>query len=107
MNQEPIERRESVPLTAGDVRVVDRLTDPTSLERYALDLLSHGETTTVTSKASLLRAAFRIGIDPISDKAGELGYQQLAESMTADETAEDATITRTRRQPRHVDGGDE
>lgn len=95
MTAEPTERRETLALAAGDARLVDRLMDPRSLERWALDSLADIESG--ASKSTVLRAAFRVGTDRIAEMAMDEGYRQLAEQSTADEAAEDRAITTSRR----------
>jgi hypothetical protein len=96
-------RRETLTLPAQDARLVDRLMDSASLERWALRQLA-GEVG--DSKASILRAAFHIGIDRIAELALDEGYRQLAESATEDERDEDRRITSSRRR-RAAERGDE
>lgn len=87
-------RRETLTLPAQDARLVDRLMDTTSLERWALRQLA-GEVG--DSKAAILRAAFHVGLDRIVEHALDEGYRQLAASTSEEELAEDRDITRSRR----------
>lgn len=96
-------RRETLTLPAQDARLVDRLMDPASLERWALTQLAGN---VGDSKAALLRAAFHVGLDRIAELALDEGYRQLAESTTEDERGEDRRITASRRR-RAADRGDE
>ncbi|NHD19540.1 MULTISPECIES: hypothetical protein [Actinopolyspora] len=82
---------------AADARLVDRLMDPTSLERWALESVSDIEPE--ASKSTVRRAAFRIGTDRITEIAMDEGHRQLAEQTTAEEAASDRAITMSRRRP--------
>lgn len=96
-------RRETLTLPAQDARLVDRLMDPASLERWALSQLAGdvGE-----SKAAVLRSAFHVGIDRIVELALDEGYRQLAATTSEEEHAEDRLITASRRR-RAAERGDE
>lgn len=95
MSAEPTARRETLALAEVDARLVDRLMDPASLERWALNALTELEAS--ASKATVLRAAFRVGTDRIAELAMDEGYRQLAEQATADEAAEQRAIIGSRR----------
>jgi len=82
-------------LTDPDARFVDRLMDPTSLERWALE--NFVEVPAGASKSVVLRAAFRVGTDRILELAMDEGYRQLAEESTAAEVADDRAIVASRR----------
>ncbi|SFE23251.1 hypothetical protein SAMN04487819_109260 [Actinopolyspora alba] len=92
---EPTERRETLALATADARLVDRLMDPTSLERWALESVTGIEPD--ASKSTVPRAAFRIGTDRITEIAMDEGYRQLAEQSTTEESADDRAITMSRR----------
>lgn len=96
-------RRETLTLPAQDARLVDRLMDATSLERWALHQLA-GDVG--DSKAAILRAAFHVGVDRIVELALDEGYRQLAETTTEAEHADDRRITASRRR-RAAARGDE
>lgn len=95
MNAEPTDRRETLALAAPDARLVDRLMDPASLERWALHELT--ELAPDASKSAVLRAAFRVGTDRITELAMDEGYRQLAEHTTQDEADEQRAIVASRR----------
>lgn len=95
MTAEPTERRETLALAAPDARLVDRLMDPASLERWALHELT--ELAPDASKSSMLRAAFRVGTDRVAELAMDEGYRQLAEQTTEAEVAEQRAIVASRR----------
>lgn len=95
MSAEPTERRETLALATADARLVDRLMDPTSLERWALESVTDIEPD--ASKATVLRTAFRVGTDRITEVAMDEGYRQLAEQTTDEEAADDRAITTSRR----------
>ena len=90
MTAEPTERRETLALAAPDARLVDRLMDPASLERWALHELT--ELAPDASKSSVLRAAFRVGTDRVAELAMDEGYRQLAEQTTEAEVAEQRPV---------------
>ncbi|WP_114452219.1 hypothetical protein [Halopolyspora algeriensis] len=96
-------RRESLPLTESDATIVDKLMNPHSLERWALNQLAENVGTT---KAAVLRTAFHIGLDRIVETAQDEGYRRLAESMTEEERAERRATTYSRRRAR-AQRGDE
>ena len=95
MNAEPTARRETLALADGDARLVDRLMDQDSLERWALHTLADLEPS--ASKSAVLRAAFRVGTDRITELAADEGYRRLAEDATADEVTEERAIITSRR----------
>lgn len=102
MSAEPTARRETLALADTDARLVDRLMSPTSLERWALETLT--EVPSDASKATVLRAAFRIGTDRITEVAMDEGYRQLAEETTEDEVAEQRAIVASRRRRAAAEG---
>lgn len=102
MSAEPTARRETLALADPDARLVDKLMDPTSLERWALQTLTEVESS--ASKSVVLRAAFRVGTDRITETAMDEGYRQLAEQATADDAADDRTIVASRRARAIADG---
>ncbi len=69
--------------------------DPTSLERWALELLT--DVSRASSKATVLRAAFHVGADRITELAMDEGYRQLAEQTTEEEAAEECAIIASHR----------
>jgi hypothetical protein len=79
-------RRETLALPTRDATFVDKLMDPDSLERWALENLA--DVAPRSSKATVLRAAFHVGTDRITDLAMDEGYRQLAEQTTEEEVAE-------------------
>lgn len=87
-------RRETLTLPEQDARLVDRLMDPASLERWALGQLA-GDVG--DSKAAILCAAFHVGIDRIMERALDEGYRQIAAEATDEEHTEDRRITASRR----------
>ena len=95
MNAEPTSPRETLALPATDARLVDKLMDPSSLERWALSTLTEIEPG--ASKSSVLRAAFHVGLDRITDLAMDEGYRQLAAQTTESEAAEERAIVTSRR----------
>ena len=95
MGTEPTARRETFALAEPDARLVDQLMDPASLQRWALETLT--EVKSSASKSSVLRAAFRVGTDRITELAMDEGYRQLAEQTTEDEAAEQRAIVASRR----------
>ncbi len=95
MSAEPTERRETLTLAAPDARLVDRLMDPTSLERWALESLT--ELGSGPTKSIVLRAAFRVGTDRIVELAMDEGYRQLAEQTTEGDEADERAIVASRR----------
>lgn len=95
MGSEPTARRETLALPATDARLVDKLMDPASLERWALDSLTGVEPG--SSKSTVLRAAFHVGVDRITEAAMDEGYRRLAEQTTAEEAAEERSIIASRR----------
>lgn len=97
MSAEPTERRETLALAAPDARLVDRLVDPDSLERWALNTLTELEAS--ASKSSVLRAAFRVGTDRITEQAMDESYRQLAEQTTEDRSLGYFTTSREQWQP--------
>lgn len=88
-------RRETLALAAPDARLVDRLIDPASLERWALHELT--ELAPDASKSAVLRPTFRVGTDRITELAMDEGYRQLAEQTTEDEAADQRAIIASRR----------
>lgn len=102
MSAEPTARRETLALAGSDVRLVDRLMDPTSLERWALEALS--DVAASASKSAVLRAGFRVRTDHIAEAAMDEGYRQLAQRTTADEAADERTIIASRRARAIADG---
>jgi hypothetical protein len=88
-------RRETLALPAPDATLVDKLMDPSSLERWALENLD--DVAPDSSKATVLRAAFHVGTDRITELAMDEGYRQLAEQTTAEEAAEERAIIASRR----------
>jgi urease accessory protein UreF len=103
MTTDAASRRETLTLPAQEARMVDRLMDAESLERWALEQLAGG---VGTAKAAVLRAAFHVGIDRIQELAMDEGYRRLAESTTEQEAAEDRAITRSRRRRQRREGDD-
>jgi phosphoribosyl-dephospho-CoA transferase len=88
-------RRETLALPAPDATLVDKLMDPASLERWALETLA--DVQPGASKATVLRAAFHIGADRITELAMDEGYRRLAEQTTEEEAAEERAIIASRR----------
>lgn len=102
MSAEPTARRETLALADPDARLVEKLMDPASLERWALETLADVEHS--ASKSVVLRAAFRVGTDRITELAMDEGYRQLAEQTTAEEAADDRAIVTSRRARAIADG---
>lgn len=95
MSAEVAGRRETLVLAAPEARLVDRLMDPNSLERWALRVLTEIENS--ASKAVVLRAAFRAGADRIAQLTMDEGYRQLAEQTIEAEAADERAIVASRR----------
>lgn len=95
MSAEPTARRETLPLADIDARLVDRLMDKSSLERWALE--QSADINDQTSKSLVLRAAFRIGTDRIRAEAMQEGYRRLAEQESDQEAADERAIVNSRR----------
>jgi hypothetical protein len=79
-------KRESIPISANEASLIEALRNHGSREFKALADIVWIEPG--SSKAMLLHAVFEVGVIQIRNRVREIGYEELMDSYTDEELAE-------------------